>query len=217
MPEQTIASCPVHINNNSKCNNSKVTASNNHVIMTEPPGPRGPPLFGQAFNLDVSNMHLKFMEWQKAFGDMFMFKILGKHYLVVSDPDILRKLFVTCEHANMLNDRPASFMGKYVIHRTKDILFRSLDEKQQYLKVATMDYVEDKLQCVKWFYEGVVEEIQSVLNDIDHIKEYDIDIIGIMDRLASKIIGLLVRGRLQTVYITTSKYCSSMILSNICK
>lgn len=189
MPEETAASCPVHNHKNGFT--SKVTSSN-HVIMSEPPGPRGPPVFGQAFNLDTSNMHLKFMEWQKVFGDMFMFKILGKHYLVVSHPDILKKMFVTCEHAKMLNDRPASFMGKYVIHRTKDILFRSLDEKQQYLKLATMDYVDDKLQGVKWFYEGVKEEIVSVINDIDHTKDCDIDIIGYMDRLAAKIIGLLV-------------------------
>lgn len=171
---------------------SKETSSN-HVIMSEPPGPRGPPVFGQAFNLDTSYMHLKFMEWQKNFGDMFMFKILGKHYLVVSHPDILRRMFVTCEHAKQLNDRPASFMGKYVIRKQQDILFRNLDEKQQYLKLATLDYLEEKLAGVSWFYESVTEEILSVANDIDHIKEYDIDIIGIMDRLATKIIGLLVR------------------------
>lgn len=172
-----------------KCANG---LENKHKDMSEPPGPGGLPLIGQAFNLDTDQMHIQFMEWQKRFGDLFMFKVFGKHYLVVSHPDILRNMFVTCEHANRLNDRPASFMGKYVIERTKDIVFRKYDEQQQTLKMATMKYVENTLMDERWFYESVSDECADVVKALDLLRDSNVDIAEILDTFSAKIIGLLV-------------------------
>ncbi|KAH3690318.1 hypothetical protein DPMN_191088 [Dreissena polymorpha] len=132
--------------------------------MTSPPGPRGMPVFGQAFSLDMDHVHLTFMEWQKRFGDLFMFRILGKNCMVVSHPDILRKLFDTCEQAKTFNDRPCGFMSKYVIHNSKDILFRNMDEKQQFLKNAALNYFENQLVEEKWFYSAVTDEIRMLVS-----------------------------------------------------
>ncbi|XP_052259524.1 cytochrome P450 2D27-like isoform X2 [Dreissena polymorpha] len=162
--------------------------------MTSPPGPRGVPVFGQAFNLDMDHMHLTFMEWQKRFGDMFMFKILGKHFMVVSHPDILRKLFATCEHANAFNDRAHSFMNKYVIHNSKDILFRNMDDKQQFLKNAATNFFENQLVEEKWFYSAVTDEIRLLVSEIECLIDREVDIIGIMDKLVIKIMGLVLTG-----------------------
>lgn len=160
-----------------------------------PPGPRGPPLIGQAFNLDTDHMHIQFMEWQKRFGDMFMFKVFGKHYLVISHPDILRKMFIECEHAQMFNDRPASFMGKYVIERTKDIVFRNHDEKQTILKREALDYIENRLLEEQWFYGSVYEELKDVVKHFDTVQGSPVDILAVLDSLSTKVIGLLLSGK----------------------
>ncbi|XP_052240156.1 cytochrome P450 1A2-like isoform X2 [Dreissena polymorpha] len=167
--------------------------------MTSPPGPRGLPVFGQAFNLDKDHMHLTFMEWQKRYGDLFMFKIMGQDFLVVSHPDILRKLFDTCEHAKAFNDRARGFMSKYVIHNSKDILFRNMDEKQQYLKTKALDYFENQLVEEKWFYSAVAEEMRSLVSEMECLVDKEVDIVRIMDTMVIKIMGLLLTGNRITV------------------
>ena len=159
---------------------------------SRPPGPRGPPLIGQAFNLDTSHMHHQFMEWQKVHGDFFMFKILGKHFVVISHPDILRKMFDTEKYRCRFNDRPASFMGSYVIGETKDIIFRSYDEKQRQIKNAAWCYVEHTIKSEKWFYECVAEECTNIVKKINSLKDKPVNLLEILDLSSAKIIGLLV-------------------------
>lgn len=174
------------------CSSPYIKPETKQPNMAVPPGPRGPPLIGQAFNLDTDHMHLQFMEWQKRFGDMFMFKVFGKSYLVISDPDILRSMFVTCEHASRFNDRPASFMGKYVIDRTQDIVFRQCDDIQQTLKTFSMNYVENTLMQEKWFYDNVYEECEDIVKTLEQTQGSAVDITDILDKFSVKVIGLLV-------------------------
>ena len=158
-----------------------------------PPGPRGPPLIGQAFNIDTSHMHHKFMEWQKIHGDFFMFKVLGKHYIVISHPEILRKMFDNGEYSCVFNDRPLSFMGSHVIGDTKDIIFRNFDEKQKEIKQVTWCFVEHTIKAEKWFYDCVCKELQNVIHKLQSRTENLVNLIEIMDVFSAKIIGLLVR------------------------
>ena len=160
--------------------------------MSLPPGPRGMPLIGQAFSIDKDRLHLQFMEWQKIYGDMFMFVMLGKHYLVINHPDIMRKMFTTCPHAQTFNDRPAGFMGSHVIGKTRDIVFRSFDDQQRALKMATRDYVERTLNEETWFYKTVETEMGNVIKRLQMEKSHPVKIMDILDRSASKIIALLV-------------------------
>ena len=159
---------------------------------SRPPGPRGPPLIGQAFNLDTSHMHHQFMEWQKVHGDFFMFKVLGKHFVVISHPDILRKMFDTGKYTCVFNDRPVSFMGTYVIGETKDIIFRNYDDKQTQIKQASWCYVEHTIKSEKWFYECVTEECKSIIKKIKSFKDRPVNLLEMLDLFSAKIIGLLV-------------------------
>ena len=169
-----------------------IMAASKNCKSSRPPGPRGPPLIGQAFNLDTSHMHHQFMEWQKIHGDFFMFKVLGKHYVVISHPEILRKMFDTGKYSCIFNDRPVSFMGSHVIGDTKDIIFRNFDEKQRQIKQAAWCYVEHTLKAEKWFYESVCEELQNTLQKLKSRTEKRVNLLEILDLFSSKIIGLLV-------------------------
>jgi len=167
-------------------------AESNEPAGMEPPGPGGPPLIGQAFNLDTDRLHVQFMEWQRRYGDLFMFSVFGKHYAVVSHPDILRQMFVTCEHARSFNDRPASFMGKYVIYKTKDIVFRNCDDKQQFLKCACLEYIETTLFENKVFYNDVRLDINDVISELSSHAGQEVNPLDILDRLTIRVMGLLV-------------------------
>lgn len=161
-----------------------------------PPGPRGPPLIGQAFNIDTDHMHHKFMEWQKIHGDFFMFKVLGKHYVVISHPDILRKMFDTGKNSCVFNDRPLSFMGTHIIGDTKDIIFRKFDEKQKQLKQAAWCYVEHTIKTEQWFYECVCEELQNIVHKLQSHTGKLVNLSEIWNSFAAKIIALLLSGKL---------------------
>lgn len=170
----------------------EIMATSKTSKCSRPPGPRGPPLIGQAFNLDTSHMHHQFMEWQKIHGDFFMFKLLGKHYVVISHPDILRKMFDSEKYSCTFNDRPASFMGSHVIGDTKDIIFRNFDEKQRQLKQAAWCYVEHTLKTEKWFYQCVSVELQNVLEKLIAQKDRPVNLLETLDLFSAKVIGLLV-------------------------
>ena len=174
------------------------------AMSSAPPGPRGPPVFGQAFNLDTSHMHIQFLEWQKQYGDFFMFKVLGKHYLVISHPDILRRMFVTCENASRFNDRPSSFVGNYIIDKTKDIVFRCYDDKQIYMKQTCMCYIENVSLREDWFREKMTIEMESLLKDVTQYRNSSDgslssskSVLDIFDRCTTRVIGLLVSERLK--------------------
>lgn len=162
--------------------------------MAELPGPCGPPVFGQAFNLDSDHLHLQFLDWKNKFGDIFMFKVMGKHFLVVSHPDILKDMFITCENADKLNDRPRSFMGSHVIGETRDIVFRNWDEEQKVLKQAAKEYIDNTVMKEDWFCECLKSEMSLLVKEIESKGGTPADILNITDTCATKIVCAMLAG-----------------------
>lgn len=64
------------------------------------PGPRGWPLLGVAPQVRPEAFHRQLEAWTARYGDMFAFRIAGRQFLAVSDPDTV---------AGVLRRRPASF------------------------------------------------------------------------------------------------------------
>ena len=49
-----------------------------------PPGPRGWPLFGNMFQLDLNNPLPQFAIWREKFGKIFKFNLMGQDIVLVS-------------------------------------------------------------------------------------------------------------------------------------
>lgn len=53
------------------------------------PGPKARPIVGNALQLDVTRLHQCLEDWARAYGPMFHFRVVGKHYVGVSDPELV--------------------------------------------------------------------------------------------------------------------------------
>src|SRR3954469_2753463 len=68
--------------------------------ITDLPGPRGLPFFGQALHVEATNLHLTCENWRREFGDYYRFNIGRRKFLVVGDAETI---------AQSLRDRPEGF------------------------------------------------------------------------------------------------------------
>ncbi|KXN81295.1 O-methylsterigmatocystin oxidoreductase [Leucoagaricus sp. SymC.cos] len=66
---------------------------NNPSGLPLPPGPKGYPIIGNLFNIPIHQPWLVYDEWSKTYGDMFYFKALGQHFLVLSTVERAYDLF----------------------------------------------------------------------------------------------------------------------------
>lgn len=57
--------------------------------MSDLPGPKPRPIFGNALQMDVARLHGSLEDWARAYGPMFHFKIMGKDYVGVSEPALM--------------------------------------------------------------------------------------------------------------------------------
>jgi len=53
------------------------------------PGPKPRPIVGNALQLDVTRLHGCLEDWARTYGPMFHFKLVGKHYVGVSEPALI--------------------------------------------------------------------------------------------------------------------------------
>ncbi len=56
------------------------------------PGPRGWPIVGNAFQIDVPRIHQIFEDWAKQYGPIYKISLMGQVAVVVSDLDIIEKV-----------------------------------------------------------------------------------------------------------------------------
>jgi cytochrome P450 len=64
------------------------------------PGPRGLPILGNALQMDRLRMHAVLEEWAARYGEAYVFSLMGRRIVVVSDPQVV---------AGVLRDRPDGF------------------------------------------------------------------------------------------------------------
>jgi cytochrome P450 len=64
------------------------------------PGPRGLPVLGNLLQIDSTRMHLIAEEWSRTYGEYFRFRIGGREFLAIANPEAI---------ASVLRDRPDGF------------------------------------------------------------------------------------------------------------
>lgn len=68
--------------------------------ITDLPGPRGMPWLGNALQIRRDQLHLQAEAWAKEFGEAYRFAIGERHFVVLSNPEVV---------AQVLRDRPDGF------------------------------------------------------------------------------------------------------------
>ena len=72
------------------------------------PGPKGLPVFGNIFQLDLQKLHSILESWSDSYGKMYTFKIANKTVVAISDSALIQ---------NILRDRPETYRRLRSIER----------------------------------------------------------------------------------------------------
>ncbi len=68
--------------------------------LSQLPGPRGVPLFGNALQIDAAQFHLQLEQWAREFGPVYQLRLMKRRIVVVGDHEVV---------AAVLRDRPDGF------------------------------------------------------------------------------------------------------------
>ena len=90
-----------------------------------PPGPKGWPLIGILFEFDLPTLHLKLFDWNRKYGEIFQFELLGKKFVSLNSSAVIREAFIEEPNATATAARPPTFYGEYQLDNYADIAFAS--------------------------------------------------------------------------------------------
>lgn len=170
------------------------------------PGPKGTPVIGVIWGLDLASLHLKLYEWSKLYGDIFQFSCLGKKFLVINSSDVLRELFLKEPNSTITADRPETFFGNY-IYKNSDVVFASSDHK--WARRRKLMY-----KLLHAYGEGLVDverqiryNLHSLTEEIRLLQNGTIDPSNIVEEFILNTIEVLVRP-VQTLQPLIFSQCS---------
>ena len=140
-----------------------------------PPGPRPLPLVGNIFSIDTAKMHLTFGELSEKYGKIFKVSFLGEEFVVINDIHMLRKAIHGEEYAGVFDDRPDTFMGKYILFNS-DISLARANMTTYTLRKMLHKGLKVFGEGVTMFEHQVSEELDRLVSEINsHIgKDFDI-------------------------------------------
>lgn len=170
------------------------------------PGPKGTPVIGVIWGLDLASLHLKLYEWSKLYGDIFQFSCLGKKFLVINSSVVLRELFLKEPNSTITADRPETFFGNY-IYKNSDVVFASSDHK--WARRRKLMY-----KLLHAYGEGLVDverqiryNLHSLTEEIRLLQNGTIDPSNIVEEFILNTIEVLVRP-VQTLQPLIFSQCS---------
>lgn len=76
------------------------------VGLPYPPGPKRPPIAGNAFDINFKEPYLTYTEWGKIYGDLVYSRIFGQDFLIVNSENTARLL--ADQRSSIYSDRPHS-------------------------------------------------------------------------------------------------------------
>ncbi|XP_055355658.1 LOW QUALITY PROTEIN: cytochrome P450 2K1-like [Paramacrobiotus metropolitanus] len=157
-----------------------------------PPGPRGLPLVGNLFNLDIANIGECFCRWAGQYGPVFRLT-LGKYNVVVlSDPQLIRETFSREEFLNRPQFQSVKWRSQ-INHGSHGVVFAEGDawkEHRRFILQTFRDFGVGKLPV-----EERIEEEAARLVDQLHGTTEAIDTRDPISAAVANVIGAVLTGQ----------------------
>ncbi|KAL5095834.1 hypothetical protein RYX36_000161 [Vicia faba] len=88
---------------------------------TFPKGPKGLPIIGNLHQLDISNLHIQFLNLSKFYGPLFSLQIGFKKAIVISTPQLAQQILKDHDHG--VSSRPPSHGTQKLSYNGIDMIF----------------------------------------------------------------------------------------------
>ncbi|CAH1788064.1 unnamed protein product [Owenia fusiformis] len=97
------------------------------------PGPKGTPIFGNAFQLDQNAPFVQFLLWSRQYGSVFKIQLFNEEVVVLNDYDVIKEALL--EKSGDFAGRPSSWRMKFITPGGhEDIIWRDLGPDLKKLK-----------------------------------------------------------------------------------
>ena len=159
------------------------------------PEPFSLPFFGHALFMDLRNLHLTFAKYAEKYGRIFQVKIFGQTVVVLNDHKLVRKAFANDYYGDVFNDRPASFVGKYVGFGYRNISFGQCDKRTLTLRKMLHKGLKVFGEGVTEFEQHVQDELTRLVNEIHALRGEDFCLGQVLKKSFGNWMASLLTGR----------------------
>ena len=160
------------------------------------PGPKQLPVLGNALQVDSQNLHQSVSDMVKDYGAIFKLSLMGQNTVFINDPELLRKAFGSSVYGDILNDRPASFVGKYLVFSCNDIIFgdanKTTMEKRKAWKKAHKLYGDG----IDHFEQTAEVEMKRLLADLNKTNQLEFDSYRLLRKSVANTMVIFLTGSL---------------------
>ena len=130
-----------------------------------PPGPKGKLLIGVATDLNPKTAHLTLAKWAETHGALYSFRVFGLTSVVISDVRLIRKAYSSEAFQGVLNDRPETFVGKYLAYNYSDVGFAKYHDATVKLRKCLHKALHFYGDGVKKFEKLFTSELEKIVDE----------------------------------------------------
>ena len=168
-----------------------------------PVGPTGWPIVGNTFQINPYKFHFTLEQWVKEFGPTLKCSILRTNMVVLSSPELIRKAFSSEKYDKILNDRPESFLGKYIMRNYSSMIVARYDETLFKARKTFHRALHLYGDGFPKFENTVMGEIDNLIVHLKSYKDNDFDPAPVFERSLGNLVSILVAGEPMSGYDET--------------
>ena len=159
-----------------------------------PAGPNGWPIIGNTFQINPYKFHFTLEQWAKDFGPIFKCSILRTNMVVLSSPELIRKAFGSDKNGKIFNDRPESFIGKYIMRNYTSMIAAHYNETLFKARKTFHSALHLYGDGVPKFENTARAEIDNLIETINSFEGNDFDPAPVFERSLGNLVSFLVTG-----------------------
>lgn len=163
-----------------------------------PPGPKGKLLIGVATDLNPKTAHLTLAKWAETHGALYSFRVFGLTSVVISDVRLIRKAYSSEAFQGVLNDRPESFVGKYLAYNYSDVGFAKYHDATVKLRKCLHKALHFYGDGVKKFEKLFTSELEKIVDEFQKSSANLVDPREVLEHSFCRLVFTLLLGRTQT-------------------
>ena len=138
-----------------------------------------------SLDVDLPRIHVSYSKMADRYGHILQIKLLGQNIVMINDVDLVRLAFGSDKYCEVFNDKPSSFLGKYIFYDSSDIIFSNFSNPNK--KTMTMRKMFHR--ALGFYGDGIAhfnqmneDELTQVVKELKLTKQRDFDLHSVVTK-----------------------------------